>query len=163
MLFFKRIIPIILSVITVSQIHAQDVKVRNVTFKQEGELIIIRYDLDGKLNKKYRVNLSLSDDYGVTFKIKPKAIRGDLGKNITPGKGKEIIWDMTKDYPDGLEGKGFVFAVDAELQKGSSKFLYYLLGSGAISGIVYFVTQRASSGNGTQTKGSISITIPGDI
>lgn len=163
MFFSKRIIPIILFVIINSQIHAQDVKVRNVTFTQMDELIIIRYDLDGRLNKKYKVTLSLSDDFGVTFQIKPKALLGHVGKNITPGNGKEIIWEMTEDYPNGLEGEGYVFAVDAELQKGGSKFLYYLLGGGAVGGIVYFVTQCAGGGNGTPSKGSISITIPGDI
>ena len=162
MFFFKRIIPIILFVITVSQIHAQDVKVRNVTFIQMGKLIIIRYDLDGGLDKKYKVNLSLSDDYGVTFQIKPKALRGNVGKNITPGNGKKIIWEMTKDYPNGLEGEGYVFAVDAELQKGGN-FISYLLGGGTVAVIVYFVIQRGDGGNGAPTKGSISITIPGDI
>jgi len=140
MFFFKRIIPIILFVITVSQIHAQDVKVRNVTFTQKDELIIIRYDLDGKLNKKYKVDLSLSDDYGVTFQIKPEALRGNVGKNITPGNGKEIIWEMTKDYPNGLEGEGYVFAVDAKLQKSGSKFkfLYFMLGGAVFGDIVAF-------------------------
>ena len=162
-MFFKRIIPIMLFIITVSQIHAQDVMVRNVTFTQSDERIIIRYDLEGKLDKKYKVNLSLSDDYGATFRIIPKALRGNVGKNITPGDGKEIIWEMTRDYPNGLEGEGYVFAVDAELQKKSSKLLYYLLGGGAIGGIVYFVTQSNGGGNGKPSKGSISITIPGEI
>ena len=159
----KRIIPVIFALLAIGQIHAQEVKVRNVTFKQEGELIIIHYDLDGSLNKKYKVNILLSDDYGATFNIKPKAVKGDVGKNISPGKAKEIVWEMTKDFPDGLEGEGFVFAVDAKLQKGGGKFFYYLLGGGVVGGVVYFVSKNVGGGKSAPTKGSISIIIPGDI
>ena len=163
--FTKRLFPIILLFIGITYSHAQDVQVRNVTFTQMDELIIIRYDLDGLLNKEYQVKLSLSDDYGASFRIKPYAVRGDVGKGVIPGVGKEIIWTITDDYPTGIEGDGFVFAVDAELKKGGSKFLYYLLGGGVVGGIVYFVSKGGGETgvNGEPTTGSISITIPGDM
>jgi len=130
MFFTKRIIPILLFVLTISYIHAQEVRVRNVTFTQMDELIIIRYDLDGQPNKKYKINLSLSDNFGVTFRIKPKALRGNAGKNITPGNGKEIIWEMTEDYPNGLYariGGFFVMKYNKQLKvKDEQPKEYYL-------------------------------------
>ena len=164
MVFLKRVIPIILLFMMTAQIHAQDVKVENVSFSQRGELIVVRYDLKGQPNKKYEVKLTLSDDYGATFKIRPNAVSGAVGKNVRAGTDKQIIWEIMKDFPGGIGGEGFAFAVDAELQKGGSKWLYYLLGGGAAGTIVYFVTRGSGDDEITpSTKGSVSITIPGDI
>ncbi len=148
--------------IVVFEINAQEVEVKNVTFTQMDELIFIRYDLNGKPSKKYTIDITLSDNYGYSFRIKPRKVQGDVGKDITPGSGKEIIWEMTEDFPNGLEGEGFVFAVDAKLQKnGGGKTLYYLLGAGVVGGVVYFVNQSSKSSG--EDKGSISITIPGEM
>jgi hypothetical protein len=116
---------------------------------------VIQYDLEGIPNKKYHVNLSLSDDYGETFTIKPASVQGDVGKSVTSGPDKEILWDIVKDYPGGLGGEGFVFAVDAKLQK-SSKAVYYILGGGVAAGITYYLVSKPK-------KGSVSITLPGEI
>ncbi|MFO7891375.1 MAG: hypothetical protein R6V04_13670 [bacterium] len=162
MIRFRRIITIIFLLIAIISLHAQEVEIKNVSFTQMDEIIIIKYDLIGEMNKKYTIDISLSDNYGTSFRITPRTIRGDVGKGITPGRSKEIIWEMTEDYPNGLEGEGFVFAVDAALQKsGGGKTLYYLLGAGVVGGVVYFVTQ--GQGETGEDKGEISITIPGDM
>ncbi len=155
MFFLKWITTLLLFLLAVNQTRAQDVDVKNVTFTQRNEAIIIKYDLDGIPNKKYHVNISLSDDYGVSFRIRPKSVRGDVGQNVTSGQGKEIVWDMTKDFPNGISQEGFVFAVDAKLQK-SNKAIYYLLGGGVAVGVTYFLLSKPK-------KGSVSITIPGEI
>ena len=142
----------------------QDLRVENVTFEQIGEKIVVRYDLTGQTDKVYKVSLLLSDNSGISYSIEPKTLSGNVGKGITPGKNKYIVWDYTKDFPDGLEGDRFVFAVDAELQSGGGNALYYLLGAGAIGGIVYFVTNKLKEDEPAQpTTGSITISIPGDF
>ena len=50
---------------------------------------------------------------------------------------------------------GVVFAVNAKLQK-SGKAIYYLLGGVVAAGVTYFLLSKPQ-------KGSVSITIPGEI
>jgi len=162
MTFLKKYIVILIFLTYITQsISAQLVSVQNVTFKQIDELIIVHYDLEGNPKRKYKVELYLSDDGGATFTIRTKALHGDVGKNIVPGSGKEIIWEMMDDYPNGLEGENFVFAVDVKLQKGRGKALLYILGAGAVGGIAYYFAQK--KGSEDNSKGSISISIPGDL
>ena len=159
MFFNNRIILIIILLLTFKYTFAQEVKVKDVSFEQKGEDIYIYYDLEGKFNKKYKVSLSLSDNFGSTFTIKPKSVRGDVGEDMVAGNDKQIIWHMSEDFPKGLEGEGFVFGVEAEQRSGGNKSLYYILGAGAVGGVVYFVTKSA----GKEESGKITISIPGDI
>lgn len=155
----RKISILLFLLISIVQINAQEVEVKNVSFTQLDELIFIKYDLIGKMNKKYTIEISLSDNYGYSFRLKPHTVRGDVGKDITPGKDKQIIWEMTEDYPNGLEGEGYVFAVDATLQKnGGGKTLYYLLGISAAALIAKKIIPPPE-----KDKGSISITIPGEM
>ncbi len=139
---------------------AQTVDVRNVAFEQKGEAIFIRYDLQGIAGKKYQVTVRLSSDYGNTFRIEPKSLAGDAGKNVLPGAGREIRWDFLRDYPNGLEGEGFVFSVEARLQKKAVTWPY-IAGGGAVAlgAALYFVV----TGAGKENTGSFSISVPGDI
>ena len=129
-------------------VYAQDCKVKNVNFKQQGDNIIIRYDLQGRANKSYKVSLLLSDNGGISYRIKPRSVKGDIGSKVKPGRGKEIIWLMSRDYPDGLEGSRFVFAVDAELKR-ANKMPAFLLGAGAVGGAVYLVLKMTEPKTGT--------------
>lgn len=46
-----------------SILNAQNTRVANVRFEDRGKTISIQYDLIGKPGKKYKISLSLSDDY----------------------------------------------------------------------------------------------------
>jgi hypothetical protein len=132
--------------------YAQYLQVRNVRFEDNDETISVYYDLDGMMEKSYNVSITLSDDFGNTFKVKPKAITGDVGKNIKPGKDKTIIWYVKEDFPDGLSGQGFVFAVDAKLQRSRSKLPIIIGGTGIVASIIYFLTRPK--------EGSIVVEVP---
>jgi hypothetical protein len=142
-----------------SQLPGQDTKVSNVRFEDRGETISVRYDLSGAYGKKFKIVISLSDDNGRTFTIKPQTVRGDVGKNITPGRNKEIFWQVKADFPYGLKGSDFVFAVDAQLQKSGRKWPY-VVGVAVVSGVIYSVTQGKKK-TGSATTGSITVDVPG--
>ncbi|MCK5148354.1 hypothetical protein KAR48_16475 [bacterium] len=144
----------LLLLVSGSAVLAQTSIVKNVKFRQSGDKIIIHYDLDGLAKKSYKVSLALSDNGGRSFRIKPETLTGDIGGKVRSGKSKEIIWNMTTDYPRGLDGDQFVFAVDAEMKKGSKTPLF-LLGAGAVGGAVYYFTQIA----GKKERGSIELII----
>jgi hypothetical protein len=111
-----------------SILNAQNTHVANVRFEDRGKTISIQYDLIGKPGKKFKISLSLSDDYGKTFAVRPRTVTGDAGKNVESGTGKEIVWYFKEDFPGGLSGSGFLFAMDAELQKSGKKWPYILGG-----------------------------------
>ena len=136
----------------------QDIKVDNVRFQDQGETILIHYDLHGDIEKKFHVSVMLSYDYGQTFEIQPRTLSGDVGKKIAPGKDKEIVWHMTKDYASGLIGDGFVFAVTAKpFKKGVSKLPYYVLGTGIVGSIIYLVQKDRREEN------TLAISVPSEF
>jgi len=137
-------------------ILAQDTRVENVRFQDMGETIFIQYDLQGRIDKKYKISIALSDDNGLSFRIKPQNVAGDVGKNIIPGKGKKITWYIKQDIRGGLSGSGFIFAVDAELQKSGSILPYILGGGGIVAGIVILLKPRPE----TTKQTSILIDVP---
>lgn len=143
--------------------QAQELEVSNVSFEDKSEIIVVQYDLYGEIGKKYRVNLSLSDNNGISFAIRPKTVSGDIGKDISPGPKKTITWSYIEDFPNGLSGDKFVFAVDAELQKGGNKFPYYIIGAGVAGGVVYFVTSSFGKKEPEPKTGSIIIDVPNDF
>lgn len=121
-------------------LFSQSVQIENVFFHEQNDLVLIHYDLSAPEGKLCRVSLLLSDDKGQTFHIKPNTIAGDVGRQIESGKNREIVWDLKADFPKGLTGKNFVFAVDAEIQS-SNKWPYYLLGAGVIGGAALVISQ----------------------
>ena len=139
---------------------SQQLEVTNVSFKSDGNVVTIKYDLEGKRNKKHKTSLKLSNDGGKTFSIQPKTLTGDVGKNIYTGKNKEVTWNFAKDFPNGLEGDNYVFAVDAQLQK-RALWPYFLAGVPIIGGAVYFITKGTEKAQ--PTKGSIVISVSGDF
>lgn len=143
----------------IPEVYAQKPQVKNVRFVDKDKTIVVYYDLVGNFKKKYAVSLSLSDDFGKTFKIKPVSVAGELGKNIKTGRNKKIYWSVKNDYPEGLSGEGFVFAVEAQLQKGGWKWSYYALGTvSVVGGVLYFITLKKKA-----ETGSIFIKVPTDF
>lgn len=122
---------------------AQPLDIENVSFRQElDSRVIVTYDLLGDPDKEYTVILSIF--IPASRKKVPVSLRsltGAVGKAIKPGRGLEIVWDLRRDYPDGLEGDGFRFIVDAYLQqKKSSKLPWILAGLVAAGGAAFLVT-----------------------
>ena len=76
-----------------SQLFSQTIE--NVDFRADGKTIVVSYDfLHPKADTAINVALVFKDQQGVS--IVPKAISGDI-KNVKPGEGKRIIWDVLAD------------------------------------------------------------------
>lgn len=80
--------------------------VRNVNSRQEGNKIIITYEL----TRQADITISFSEDGGRTFTL-IRSITGDVGENISPGK-KSATWDVLFEV-DELTGDNIVFRVNA--------------------------------------------------
>jgi len=90
---------------------SQDVHVRNVQAYQQGKNVIIEYDLKGDNRVTFDVDLRLSRNGGETFDYAPTAVSGAVGSGIPSGQGKEVVWAVLQDFPDGVEGEEYQFKV----------------------------------------------------
>ena len=73
------------------------------------------------------------------FTVKPVHVEGDVGRDVRAGLDKKIEWFIKKDYPYGLVGDQFVFAVDAAIQKREYNIPFYAVSLGVIGGAVYIL------------------------
>lgn len=71
------------------------VKVENQRLSIEGTKLVIQYDLVGKPQATAKVCIEIRSTAG--NKIKAQALSGDIGKKISMGKNKKIVWDTEKD------------------------------------------------------------------
>ena len=72
--------------------------------------IRVVYDLNAPADEVFVVTLEASNDDGRTFAIHPQATKGDVGPGVTPGAGKVIEWNSSKDTEE-LQVERFVFRV----------------------------------------------------
>ncbi len=82
-------------------------QVSNVDFIVEGCNIIVTYDLS--LNANIELLVALNGDGEFSGPL--KEVSGDVGKNVTDGKNKQIKWNVLKEYPQGLNSKSVQFMV----------------------------------------------------
>ncbi len=132
--------------IPIRALYSQALAVDNVRFVQQANSrVTVTYDLVGDPAQKYNVALSLYlPDSKNTVALKQKNLEGATGKNVGAGRGQEIVWDLLKEYPRGLNGDGYVFVVDAFMQqKGGSKTTLILGGlAAAAGGTAYYLTTK---------------------
>jgi len=74
--------------------------ITNVQARQEGLEIIITYDMTGGIRGKEEIMLDVSTDGGRNYETVTNA-RGDIGKNVKPGKRKEINFIPQMGHPFG--------------------------------------------------------------
>jgi hypothetical protein len=134
----------------------QTVKVESVRFEQQGDYVVIHYNLNVPSDKKCTISIEASQDFGRTFTIEPIAVSGDVGKGVKAGLDRQIRWNLIRDFPSGIEGQGFVFAVNAKLDKSKSKWPFIALGTGVVGGVVYLLIPHPDK------NASIVLHIPGE-
>ncbi|MBL7814576.1 MAG: hypothetical protein JNL70_06190 [Saprospiraceae bacterium] len=77
---------------------AQTPFVSNINLQQQGnDKIVITYDLAGNAKDHYDVMIERIEIINFPKGIVPKSLTGDIGKNISAGKNKSIVWDVLKD------------------------------------------------------------------
>ncbi len=97
---------VFLSFYLVSQIVLSQ-EVRNVKATQEGQRIVIAYEL--VCTQAAEISLFLSEDNGISWNALKTGVSGDVGTRITQGS-KVIYWDVLQSK-EKLVGNAFVFKV----------------------------------------------------
>ncbi len=101
----KKISTIIILCFVVLTLSAQ--KATNVVARQVGKNIEVTYDLD----KASDVSLSVSTDGGRTYSQPLVHVSGNVGKGVTSGSNKKIIWDVLSEHESLIYGS-VVFMVN---------------------------------------------------
>lgn len=100
-------------------------RIENVSFNQDGNDVIVTYDLIGtNVPADYYISLHVSRDGGNSFSSELKATGGDVGAGVEPGLQKMAKWYATSDMPLGLSSDQAIFKVRAMSQKpGGNPFI----------------------------------------
>lgn len=113
-------------------------KAVNVRFVVAERKVIINYDLIGEAGEEYQVSMFLKKESDSSRSYRPKLVSGAIGEGIPTGSGREIVWDLFKEIPNGLEGNDFYFVVTIEEEPG--KFPWWtgaaVVGAGLIGLLV---------------------------
>ncbi|MEN6467727.1 MAG: hypothetical protein ABFD45_02080, partial [Smithella sp.] len=97
----KRMFILLLVILFSAVVSVDAAELKNEKVRQEGNRLVITYDLDGK-EKEAEVNLTITVE-GKTYKSSELHIEGDIGK-LKTGKGKRVTWNILQDFPRGLRG-----------------------------------------------------------
>ena len=95
--------------------RAADPVVSNVRALQRPgtQLVEITYDVADPDSTSVSISVSVSDTGGATYTVPAATFSGAVGPNVTPGRGKRIVWDAGRDWP-GKFSANVRFKVTAE-------------------------------------------------
>jgi len=93
---------VVLLLIVLFALPAYAAELKNEKARQEGNRLVISFDLEGK-EKEAEVNLTITVE-DKTYKSSELHIEGDVGK-LKTGKGKKVTWNILQDFPKGLRGE----------------------------------------------------------
>jgi hypothetical protein len=112
--------------------------IENVHFEVAGDLVRITYDLNAALDRVHAVRVILYRESDLTFSYRPVNITGDVGTIVFPGTKRRIVWEFTKEFPEGLTGSDYYFIVEAEGVEPESNHMWWWVGGGAavVGGVI---------------------------
>jgi hypothetical protein len=122
--------------------------IENVQFDVAGELVRINYDLNAPLDKVHVVRLVLYRESDPTFSYRPVNVTGDVGTIVFPGQKRRIVWEFTKEFPEGLTGTDYYFVVEAEWIAPEKSHMWWWIGGGAAvaGGLITVLLLKKSPG-----------------
>lgn len=127
-------------------------KVTDVRFVISGLKVTVTYNLEGQQGAKYDVTLLLRKRSDASFEYTPRDLTGDVGLGEFAGQDRKMTWNMSNEFPQGLEGSDFYFVVNAkEVEAAKSTSLLTWIGAGAavIAAAVTYVIVMQNRGPGS--------------
>ncbi len=113
-------------------------RLENIRFEVAGRMVYIYYDLIAPTDRTYTVRVTLRRGGNTSFQYKPVNVAGDVGSGVYPGVNRRIAWNISKEFPNGLEGEDLYFVVETDEPPGEGIPAGYFIAGGAvlIGGIV---------------------------
>ena len=87
----------------------------NVVAEQvDFEHVLIRYEVEDADGDTMTVSVKVLVNNKQSFDVPVTELEGAVGKRVTSGTGKEIVWTITQDVALHQYGEGYVVAVMAD-------------------------------------------------
>lgn len=114
----------------------EEVKLENISYRIAYGKVIIEYDLIGPSDKQFKIELILKREMTDSFRYEPINVSGDIGTVKNAGNKKQIIWDLSKEFPEWLNpnDKDYYFVVNVYLVSKGINPLIWIGGGAAILG-----------------------------
>ncbi len=94
---YLLLILLIFGVLIQKQVSSQSTaEIQNISFTAQNDTLIVTYDIE-KAERKELFDISLVITTASGKLIRPRSVSGDVGVNVTGGKGKTIYWDLNRD------------------------------------------------------------------
>jgi hypothetical protein len=91
----------------------EPLRVENVRFEEyQPGWVSVYYDLQGDPGT-YTVDLAFRPAKGEGRVVTPVSVQQDVGKGVSPGSNKRILWRLEKDYPQGFPSDQYIALVTA--------------------------------------------------
>jgi hypothetical protein len=136
-ILYKRIIYILIVLMLFEWIFLpsavageESVVIQNIHFDQSGNIVTIYYDLNGPVDKSYKVTIKLKSEDYKSFEYLPQNVTGDIGEGNFVGINRKIVWNLIPESPPISAQYKFYFEVKAEML--SSPISPYLWVGGAV-------------------------------
>ena len=124
----------------------------NVKWTIKDDLIVITYDLNGTVDDKYDVSLTMRKENDDKFNVVPATVEGAIGDGQLAGLNRAIRWYFLKDIPQGFQGEGYYFEILVKPVPQKSNLLYYVIGGAAATiGIIALLVGGNSPENSQPT------------
>ncbi len=139
---------------------SQQATVSGVHFKMTHGRVYITYNLIGDPTAEYRVSVVLRNGDDAGYEYTPKSLKGDVGVGRYAGPGRQIVWAISNEFPDGLPGSDYYFVVSAKrVNKSSGPGLFAMVGTG-VAVVAAAVTYLVISGLHSQSPHSPGLPAP---
>lgn len=77
-------------------------------------IVTFDFDVEDKENDNLEIGLTVSANEGLSYNFALSGVKGDIGANIKPSKGKRITWEYTKSDFSGIKTNLFTAKIIAD-------------------------------------------------
>jgi hypothetical protein len=79
-----------------------------------------------------------------SFSYVPDSVTGDVGEGRFVGRGRQVVWDFSTEFPAGLKFDSYYFLVDAERVSGGIPTIVWIGGAVLVAGgaTAYFLLSK---------------------
>lgn len=111
---FEENVNLIRDFFTIDEILFNDPKIYDVSISQGKYEYTIKYNLAGKPDSIYDINLYVFRKSSPDNLFPLKGLKGDIGKGVKAGFNKRIIWQVEKDFPTNINSGDFIFYLELD-------------------------------------------------
>lgn len=111
---FEENVNLIRDFFTIDEVLFNDPKIYNVSISQGKYEYKIKFNLAGKPDSKYDINLYVFRKSNPEDLFPLKGLKGDIGKGVKVGFNKLIIWQVEKDFPTNINSGDFIFYMELD-------------------------------------------------